>query len=115
MAPSIPSFWNVGGIRMSVTSTCGSSAIGLRDELVVVAGDADDVDASGRAASKRTDAFADDEVVVGEQHGDRLSTATITPGRRSRDKVARTTDPRGAGTPAGSQAGRPVSPAVARS
>ena len=83
---------------MSVTSTWGAAAVGARDQLVVVAGDADDLEV-GLHAQQRPDAFADDHVVVGEEDGDRhLCTLSVVaaPG-----KVARAHPGGGAITPTG--------------
>ena len=65
----MPSFWKFGGMRMSVTRTCGSARVGAGDELVVVLGDADDLEV-GLRGEQRPHALAHDQRVVGEEHGD---------------------------------------------
>ena len=65
----MPSRWNAGGMRMSVTSTCGAAADGARDQLVVVAGGPDDLEV-GLDREQRADALAHDHVVVGEEDRD---------------------------------------------
>ena len=66
----MPSRWKVGGMRMSVTTTCGWVASAPRDQLVVVGGDPDDLQVAF-GLEQRAHALADDEVVVGEEHSDR--------------------------------------------
>ena len=44
LAASMPSRWKFGGMRMSVTTTFGASALGAGDEPVVVLGHADDLE-----------------------------------------------------------------------
>ena len=69
LAASMPSFWKVGGMRMSVTTTCGRRPSAPGDQLVVVLGHADDLEV-GLEAEQRPHALADEQVVVGEEHGD---------------------------------------------
>ena len=68
-AASMPSCWKLGGMRMSVTSTWGAASVGAGEQLVVVAGDADDLEV-GLDRQQRAHALADDHVVVGQEHGD---------------------------------------------
>ena len=69
LAASIPSFWKFGGMRMSVTTTCGSVCVGAGDEPVEVLGDADDLEV-GLRGKQRAHAFSHEQRVVGEEHGD---------------------------------------------
>ena len=66
----MPSRVNVGGIRMSVTSTCGRVASAPLDQLVVVGGHADHVQVLA-GVDEGADAFAHDQVVVREENADR--------------------------------------------
>ena len=54
---------------MSVTTTWGWASVGAVDQLVVVRGDAHDLEV-GLEAEQGPHALAHDEVVVGEEHGD---------------------------------------------
>ena len=64
----MPSRWKLGGMRMSLTTTCGQ-ALGPSTRLVVVVGDADDLEV-GLARQHRRHALADEDAVVGEEDGD---------------------------------------------
>ena len=65
----MPSFWKLGGIRMSVTTTWGFMAIRALDQLVVVRGDAHDLEI-GLEVQERAHAFTHEDVVVGEEDRD---------------------------------------------
>ena len=68
-AASMPSFWKLGGMRMSVTTTCGASSVGAVDQPVEVLGDADDFEIRLRG-EQGPHPFADEQRVVREEHGD---------------------------------------------
>ena len=70
LAASMPSRLNDGGIRMSVTRTWGSQRAGTLDDLVVVGRHPDDPEVLV-PLDQGPHALADDEVVVGQEHGDR--------------------------------------------
>ena len=86
-AASMPSCWNDGGIRMSVTTTCGVSSSAACDQLVEVGRLADDLDA-GREAQQRLHARAHEQVVVGQHDAD----LTVAPGRGSHGGPSKPTE-----------------------
>ena len=65
----MPSRWNDGGIRTSVTSTWGSAGGAAGHDPVVVGGHPDHAQV-GVALDERAYPLADDQVVVGEEHVD---------------------------------------------
>ncbi len=69
LAASMPSRWNVGGMRMSLTTTCGWCSSGGGEQLGVVGGLAHDLDV-GLPGQQGAHAGAHDEVVIGQDHGD---------------------------------------------
>ena len=75
LAASIPSRLNSGGIRMSVTRTCGCNDGGPVDDFVVVRPHAHNTKVLV-PLDEGFDTLADNEIVVGEKHRDRASSGT---------------------------------------